>query len=93
MQLILLSYEPSMRKVKDNPMKPSHHEIRVALHAFCIDTMQNFGPHSLQFSYICFCFAIFANQSLCPTELPTGNLDKIDKYNILKMITESQTAG
>jgi hypothetical protein len=41
-----------MRKIEDNTMEQSSLQIRVTLHAFDIDTMQNFGPHSLQLYYI-----------------------------------------
>jgi hypothetical protein len=60
MKVILSSCEPSMRKIKDNSIKLSHLQVRVKLHRFRINSMQNCGPQSFELCYIRFSFAILA---------------------------------
>jgi hypothetical protein len=52
MNLVLFSYEPSMREIKDNPIEPIRLEMNVSLHVFYIDTMQDRGAYSLQLLHI-----------------------------------------
>ena len=69
-QLGLWSFEPWMRKIEDNPVKPSVLQFSVKLHCFYIDAMQNSCPQSFQLHYIWLCFAVLAPQSICKWEFP-----------------------
>ena len=54
-----------MRKVKDNPIKPSVFQVSVQLHCLHVNAMQNSSPQSFQARYIRLGFAEFLAQSLC----------------------------
>ena len=48
MQVVFFSFEASMRKIKDNSIKFSVLQVRVQLHFFRVDAMQQRGTQSFQ---------------------------------------------
>ena len=52
MHLILLPYEPGVRKIEDYSVEPSRHEIGAFLHLLHTDTMSHRGAQSLQLRYV-----------------------------------------
>lgn len=52
MHIILFSFEASMGKIKDDPIKPVVLQVLVKPHFFHVNTMQNCGAQSFQLQYI-----------------------------------------
>jgi hypothetical protein len=48
MQVGFPSFESRMRKIEDNSVKLSVHQVGATIHCFCIDAMQNLGSQSFQ---------------------------------------------
>ena len=77
-QLGLWSFEPWMREIEDNSIKPSVLQFSVKLHCFYIDAMQNRGPQSFQLHYIWLCVSVLDRQSNCKRGLPQHVAMKLD---------------
>jgi hypothetical protein len=79
--LMFFSFEARMRKVIDNPIKPSVFQVNLQLHCLHVNAMQNSSSQTFQGCYIRLRSAEFVAQCLCKRGLPTRYREKIDKYN------------